>query len=64
MVAPEMDRRGVPIEDIRWYIGHNDTDTTIFYILNNQGKKKIVRRMIEALSDMNGSDVLMNTQIS
>ncbi|MDF2588609.1 MAG: integrase family protein [Anaerocolumna sp.] len=63
-VASEMDRRGIDTEDIRWYLGHNDTDTTRSYILNNQGKKKTARRIIDSLSDMNGSDVLMGTQNS
>jgi hypothetical protein len=45
-------------------LGHNDTDTTRSYILNNQGKKKSARRIIDALSEMNGSDVLMGTQNS
>jgi hypothetical protein len=59
-----MDRRGIETEDIRWYLGHNDTDTTRSYILNNQGKKYTARRIIDALSEMNGSDVLMGTQNS
>jgi hypothetical protein len=59
-----MDRRGIETEDIRWYLGHNDTDTTRSYILNNQGKKKTAKRIIDALSEMNESDVLMGTQNS
>lgn len=39
-VASEMDRNGVPIEMIRWFLGHNDIVTTHGYILNNQGKEK------------------------
>lgn len=63
-VASEMDRKGIPIEDIRWYLGHNDIATTRSYILNNQGKQKTSRQIINALSEMNGSDVLMGTQNS
>ena len=58
------DRKGVPIEDIRWYLGHNDIATTRTYILNNQGKQKTSKQIINALSEMNGSDVLMGTQNS
>ena len=61
-VASEMDRRGIETEDIRWYLGHNDIDTTRSYIMNNQGKKKTANRIIDSLSEMNGSDVLMRTQ--
>lgn len=39
-IASEMDRKVVPIEDIWWYLGHNDITTTRTYILNNQGKQK------------------------
>ena len=63
-VASEMDRRGIGTEDILWYLGNNDTDATRSYILNNQGKKNTARRIIDAPSDMNGSDVLMGTQNS
>lgn len=63
-VASEMDRKGIPIEDIRWYLGHNDIASTRSYILNNQGKQKTSRQIIKALSEMNGSDVLMGTQNS
>lgn len=62
-VASEMRRRKVAIEDIQWYLGHNDDAATRTYILNNQGKQKISRQII-GLSDMNGSDVLMGTQNS
>lgn len=55
-VASEMRRKKVEIEDIQWYLGHNDEATTRTYILNNQGKQKTSRQIIEALSDMNGSD--------
>lgn len=61
-VAFEMDRRGVPIEDIRWYLGHNDIATTQTYILNNQDKEKTSKTIVNALSDMNGLDVLVGTQ--
>lgn len=50
-VASEMRRKKVAIEDIQWYLGHNDEATTRTYILNN-------------LSEMNGSDVLMGIQNS
>ena len=63
-VASEMDRKGVSIEDIRWYLGHNDIATTRTYILNNQGKQKTSKQIVNALSEMNGSDVLMGTQNS
>jgi integrase len=63
-VASEMNRRGVPIEDIRWYLGHCDIATTQTYILNNQGKQETTKTIVNALSDMNGLDVLMRTQIS
>jgi integrase len=63
-VASEMDRRGVPIEDIRWYLGHNDIATTQTYILNNQGKEETTKTIVDALSDMNGLDVLKGTQNS
>ncbi len=63
-VASEMRRRKVAIEDIQWYLGHNDEATTRTYILNNQGKQKTSRKIINALSEMNGSDVLMGTQNS
>ena len=62
-VASEMDRKGVPIEDIRWYLGHNDIATTRGYILNNQGKQKTTKIIVNALSEMNGIDVLEGTQI-
>ena len=62
-VASEMDRNGVPIEMIRWFLGHNDTATTRGYILNNQGKEKTKQIVIESLSGMNGIDVLKRTQI-
>ncbi|WP_313131583.1 hypothetical protein [Anaerocolumna sp.] len=52
------------IEDIQWYLSHNDEATTRTYILNNQGKQKALRQIIEDLSDMNGSDVLMSTRSS
>jgi site-specific recombinase XerD len=48
-VASEMDRRGVPIEDIRWYLGHNDIATTQTYILNNQGKEETTKTIVNAL---------------
>jgi site-specific recombinase XerD len=38
-VASEMDGKGVSIEYIHWYLGHNDIATTCTYILNNQGKQ-------------------------
>jgi integrase len=63
-VASEMDRRGVPIEVIRWFLGHNDIATTRGYILNNQGKEETTKTIIYALSDMNGYDVLKGTQNS
>ena len=63
-VASEMNRRGVPIEDIRWYLGHSDIATTQTYILNNQDKQETTKTIVNALSDMNGLDVLMSTQIS
>lgn len=63
-VASEMRRNKVEIEDIQWYLGHNDDATTRTYILNNQGKQKTSRQIINALSEMNGSDVLMGTQNS
>jgi integrase len=63
-VASELNRRGVPIEDIRWYLGHSDIATTQTYILNNQGKQETTKTIVNALSDMNGLDVLMSTQIS
>ena len=55
---------GHPNEDIRWYLGHNDIATTRTYIMNNQGKQKTSRKIVNALSEMNGSDVLMGTQNS
>lgn len=57
-----MDRKGVPIEDIRWYLGHNDIATTRSYIMNNQGKQKTTKAIINVFSEMNGSYVLMGTQ--
>ena len=63
-VASEMNRRGVHIEDIRWYLGHCDIATTQTYILNNQGKQETTKTIVNVLSDMNGLDVLMSTQIS
>ena len=63
-VASEMDRRGVPFEDIRWYLGHSDIATTQTYILNNQGEEETTKTIVNALSDMNGLDVLMGTQNS
>lgn len=63
-VASEMDRKKIPIEDIRWYLGHNDIATTQTYIMNNQGKQKTSKQIVNALSEMNGSDVLMGTQNS
>jgi hypothetical protein len=59
-----MDRRGVPIEDIRWYLGHSDITATQTYILSNQGKQEATKTIDNALSDMNGLDVLMGTQNS
>jgi hypothetical protein len=59
-----MRRNKVEIEDIQWYLGHNDDATTRTYILNNLGKQKTSRQIINALSEMNGSDVLMGTQNS
>lgn len=47
---------------IRWYLGHNDIATTRGYIMNNQGKQKTTKAIINALSEMNGSDVLKGTQ--
>ena len=52
----------VPIEVIRWFLGHNDIATTRGYILNNQGKEKTKQIVIESLSGMNGIDVLKRTQ--
>jgi hypothetical protein len=63
-VASEMRRRKVAIEDIPWHLGHNDDATTRTYILNNQGKQKTSGQIINALSEKNGSDVLMGTQNS
>ncbi|HWT76949.1 MAG TPA: site-specific integrase [Mobilitalea sp.] len=63
-VASEMRRKKVEIEDIQWYLGHNDEATTRTYILNNQGKQKTSKQIVNALSEMNGSDVLMGTQNS
>lgn len=59
-----MRRRKVAIEDIQWYLGHNDDATTRTYILNNQGKQKTSRQTIDALSEMNGIDVPKRTQNS
>ena len=53
-----------PIEDICCYLGHNDIATTRTYIMNNQGKQKTSKQIVNALSEMNGSDVLMGTQNS
>ena len=63
-VASEMDRNGVPIKMIRWFLGHIDIATTRGYILNNQGKEKTKQIVIESLSGMNGIDVLKRTQIN
>lgn len=62
MVASEMDRRGVPIEDIHWYLGHSDIATTQTYILNNQDKLETTKTIVNVLSDMNRLDVLMGPQ--
>ena len=51
------------VEDIRWYLGHNDIATTRDYILNNQRKQKTTKIIVNALSEMNGIDVLKVTQI-
>lgn len=61
-VAYKMRRNKVELEDIQWYLGHIDDATTRTYILNNQGKQKTSRHIINTLSEMNGSDVLMGTQ--
>jgi integrase len=61
-VASEMDRKGIQIEDIRWYLGHNDITTTRTYIMNNKVKQKTSRLIVNSLSELNGSDVLMGTQ--
>lgn len=58
-----MDRKGVPIEDIRWYLGLNDIATTRGYILNNQGKQNTTKVIVNALSEMNGIDVFKGIQI-
>ena len=39
-VAFEMDRKSIRTEDIRWYLGHNDTATTRTYIMNNKGNRR------------------------
>lgn len=62
-VASEMDRRGVAIELIRWFLGHNDIATTRGYILNSQGKEKTKQKVIESFSGINGIDVLKRIQI-
>ncbi|BCK00679.1 hypothetical protein bsdcttw_37190 [Anaerocolumna chitinilytica] len=59
-----MGRMKIPIEDIRWYLGHNDTATTRTYKMNNEGKQKTSKQIVNALLEMNGSDVLMGTQNS
>lgn len=59
-----MRRKKVEIEDIQWYLGHNDEATTRTYILNNQGKQKTSKQIVNALSEMNGRDVFMGTQNS
>ena len=43
------------------YLIHNDIATTRTYIMNNQGKQKTSRQIVNALSEMNGNDVLMGT---
>ncbi len=58
-----MDRKGVPSKDIRWYLGHNDIATTRGYILINQEKQNTTKIFVNVLSEMNGIDVLKNTQI-
>lgn len=63
-VASEMRRKKVKIEEIQWYLGHNDEATTRTYILNNQGKQKTSKQIVNALSEMNGRDVLLGTQNS
>ena len=63
-VASEMDRRGIETEDIHWYLGQMIPTLPVPTYWNNQGKKKTTRRIIDALSEMNGSDVLMSTQNS
>lgn len=63
-IASERDRKGVPNEDIRWYLGHNDIATTRTYILNIQEKQKTSKQIISALYEMDGSDVLMGTHNS
>lgn len=57
-VASDMDRSGVTIKMIFWFLGHNDIATTHGYILNNQGKEKTKQIVIESLSGMNGIDIL------
>jgi len=61
-VASEMDRKKIQIEDIRWYLGHNDIATTRTYIMNNQGKQKTSKQIVNAFLEINGSDILMGTQ--
>lgn len=39
-VASEMDRKNIPIEDIRWYLGHNDIATTRTYCNHKPRYKK------------------------
>lgn len=58
-----MGRMKIPIEDIHWYLGHNDTVTTRTYKMNNEGKQKASKQIVNALLEMNGS-ILMGTQNS
>ena len=62
-VASEMYNQGLSLEIIRQYLGHSNIQTTRGYILNNRSKQETNELIVNALSSMNGMQVLMGTQI-
>ena len=61
-VASEMYNQGLFLEIIRQYLGHSNIQTTRSYILNNRSKEENNELIVNALSSMNGMQVLMGTQ--
>ena len=57
-----MYNQGLSLEIIRQYLGHSNIQTTRGYILNNRSKQETNELIVNALSSMNGMQVLMGTQ--
>lgn len=53
-VATQMHMNGVPIQIIKEYLGHSDTQTTWGYIVNNKKKQEVHEMIRNSLKNLNG----------